>query len=107
MSRLHSALIALLVGSPQSYAGNNCDGIRTHIDAKVRAAGVDRFVLSVVDAQAKVDGKVVGTCDLGSKKIIYRQLDGPEPEHIETGPREERILTECRDGSVTYGDCRK
>jgi hypothetical protein len=107
MSRLHFAIVALLVGSPASYAGNNCDAIRAQIDAKVRAAGVDRFVLSVVDAQAKADGKIVGSCDQGSKKIIYRQTDHVTLDHPQTEPGEERILTECRDGSVTYGHCGK
>ena len=41
--------------------------------AKIKNNGVKEFTLTVVDADAKEDGKVVGTCDGGTKKIVYKR----------------------------------
>ena len=102
------ALAALLLGSSASHAADNCESIRAQIDAKVRASGVSNFVLSVVDADARAGGKVVGSCDLGTKKILYSQTASASPAAPKPNAAEERILTECKDGSVTRnGDCRK
>lgn len=103
----HLTFVALLVLSVASHANNNCESIRAQIDAKVRASGVTDFVLSVVEVGAKVGGKVVGSCDLGAKRIVYSQsASAPAPPKAK--PPEEGILTECKDGSVTIGgDCKK
>ena len=112
MLRPHLTFVALLLGSVASYANNNCESIRSQIDARVRAAGVTDFVLSVVEADAKTPGKVVGSCDLGTKKIVYNQPSSSASASASTRAKaktaEEPILTECKDGSVTVGgDCRK
>ena len=104
----HLAFFVLLFGSAASYASNNCESIRTQIDAKVRAAGVADFALSVVEASARVSGKVVGTCDLGTKKIVYSPSSVSVPPRPKGSPAQEPIPTECKDGSVTVGgDCKK
>jgi hypothetical protein len=103
----HLTFVSLLLCSAASYASNNCESIRTQIDAKVRA-GVANFVLSVVEASTRVSGKVVGTCDLGTKKIAYNPSSMSAPPRPRASPAEEPILTECKDGSVTVGgDCKK
>jgi hypothetical protein len=105
MPRLFLAFIALSFASSASGASSNCDAVLAQIDAKVRAAGVSRFTLTTVDADAPVNDKVVGTCDLGTKKIIYAKSD---PQAAPPQPRSEPVLTECKDGSVSVGgDCRK
>ena len=35
--------------------------------------GVTQFTLTIVDKTAPDDGKVVGTCEGGSKKILYKR----------------------------------
>ena len=109
MLRLSKLLFfALLLGNLASHANTNCESIRTQIDAKVRASGVTDFVLSVVEAGAKVSGKVVGSCDLGTRKIVYSQSSLAELPRPKAKPEEAPILTECKDGSVTVGgDCKK
>jgi hypothetical protein len=105
MPRLFLAFIAWSFASSASGASSNCDAILAQIDAKIRAGGVSRFSLTTVDADAPVNDKVVGTCDLGTKKIVYAQNDLPAAP---PRPRSEPILTECKDGSVSVGgDCRK
>ena len=106
------ATFALLLASAASHAENssNCEAIRAQIDAKVRAGGVSDFALSVVGADANVGGRVVGSCDLGTKKIVYDKSSAPTavPSQPRARPRQEqRILTECKDGSVSMGgDCK-
>jgi hypothetical protein len=110
MPRSSAFAIALLLSSPLGYAQqNNCGAIRTQIETKIRSSGVASFYLQVVDAEDKLPGKVVGTCDLGSKKIVYNSSTVSASASTPSKAKEsvERILTECKDGSVTYGDCRK
>jgi hypothetical protein len=51
----------------------SCDELKAEIDAKIKKNGVDKFSLDVVDSGAQSDGKVVGTCDGGAKKIVYKK----------------------------------
>jgi len=51
-----------------------CDELKGEIEAKIKKNGVDKFSLDVLDASAEAkDGKVVGTCDGGTKKIVYKR----------------------------------
>lgn len=93
---------ALLALAGAAGAAETCEAIRSRIDAKIRAAGVQEFSLRTVDADAKLSGKVVGSCDLGKKKIVYAQGSAAAQ------PDKQAILTECKDGTVSMGgDCRK
>lgn len=115
--RLSLAFIACVFASAASGA-SNCDEIMSQIDAKIRASGVSRFTLGTVDADAQVADKVVGTCDFGTKKIVYARGELPvsppgggsasDARSAPPRPRSEPILTECKDGSVLVGgDCRQ
>jgi hypothetical protein len=51
-----------------------CDDLRAEIDAKIKKNGVPMFTLDVIDMDAQVtEGKVVGTCDGQTKKIVYKR----------------------------------
>jgi hypothetical protein len=52
-------------------AGKPCDELKGEIQARLEAKGVAHFSLEIVDKDAEAAGKVVGTCEAGSKKIIY------------------------------------
>lgn len=69
-------LLALMMSSfsVATFAANNCDEIKGQIDAKIKTIGVALYKLQVVDVDATVGGKVVGTCDGGKKKIVYWKL---------------------------------
>lgn len=92
--------------------GASCDAIRAQIDAKVRASGVNDFTLAVLDAEAPSSGRVVGSCELGTKKIVYeRSASAPQPAQPAQQPRSRSksspIITECKDGTVSVGgDCK-
>ncbi len=101
---------AICAAAATANAASNCDELLAQIDAKIRDAGVTRFTLAIVAAEATVGGKVVGTCERGSKKIVYEaEAASPSPGIPPRSPGRgnDGILTECRDGSVSIGgDCR-
>lgn len=68
------AVIALAVTAAPAYAQRKpCEELRAEIEAKIRNNGVKAFTLTIVpNAQVK-DRQVVGSCDGGTKKIIYQR----------------------------------
>ncbi|HEY5896160.1 MAG TPA: DUF1161 domain-containing protein [Burkholderiales bacterium] len=50
-----------------------CDELKADIEAKIKKNGVEKFTLEIVEKDAQSDGKVVGTCDGGTKKIVYKR----------------------------------
>ncbi len=67
------ALLLALAVAPAFAQQKNCDELKGEIDAKIKKNGVKEFSLTVVGSDAKEDGKVVGTCEGGSKKIVYKR----------------------------------
>ncbi|VTU14249.1 hypothetical protein SRS16CHR_00998 [Variovorax sp. SRS16] len=98
-------MVALLLAGAASRA-STCEDISAQIDAKIKASGVVGYTLATVDAGAQVAGKVVGSCDLGTRKIVYARSDSAATAPARS--RDEPMLTECKDGSVSMGgNCRK
>jgi len=68
------ALISVNVAWAQK---KDCGELKGEIEAKIKKNGVDKFTLDIVDAdkkdEGKAEGKVVGTCDGGAKKIVYKR----------------------------------
>lgn len=54
-------------------AGKPCEELKSEIAAKLDAKGVSGYSLEIVDKGAAADGKVVGTCEGGAKKIVYKR----------------------------------
>jgi hypothetical protein len=50
-----------------------CEELKGEIEAKIKKNGVEKFTLDIVDADKQTDGKVVGTCQGGTKKIVYKR----------------------------------
>ena len=89
-------------------SAEDCEALRARIEARIAAAGVLRFTVTTVDAAAPAQGQVVGSCELGSKKIVYQRdiAPGSEPSPSRPRPRSAPMLTECKDGSASVGgDC--
>ena len=62
------------LGINAAYAQKkDCNELKSEIEAKIKKNGVDKFTLDIVDADKQADGKVVGTCDGGAKKIVYKK----------------------------------
>lgn len=62
---------------PKPARPHPCDALKAFVDAKIKARGVQYFSLDVVDSRDNHIGRVVGVCDGGTKKIIYRRLREP------------------------------
>jgi hypothetical protein len=63
-----------MVVSGAAFAqSRDCDELKAEIEAKIKKNGVDKFTLEVIDADKQADGKVVGTCGGGTKKIVYKR----------------------------------
>ena len=51
-----------------------CEELKSEIDAKLQAKGVESYTLGIVpNEDVKDDDKVIGSCDGGTKKITYKR----------------------------------
>ena len=77
MGRLIVAAVVLGFGVTASGAlwaqAKPCEELKSEIEAKIKKNGVEKFTLDIVDADKQADGKVVGTCEGGTKKIVYKR----------------------------------
>ena len=71
MRKLLLATVVLLLAAPAYGAGKPCDELKSEIDAKLKEKKVEGYTLEVVAAADVKDEKVVGTCEGGTKKIVY------------------------------------
>jgi hypothetical protein len=73
MKKLAILLVLALAAAP-ALARKPCEELKAEIAAKIEKNGVKAYTLEIVPIDAKVEnGKVVGTCDGHTKKIIYRR----------------------------------
>ncbi len=54
-------------------AGKPCEELKSEIAAKIDAKGASGYSLEVVDKGASTDAKVVGSCEGGTKEIVYKR----------------------------------
>ena len=73
MKSLVAVVVSLLIASPVFAQVKPCEELKSEIDAKIKKNGVKEFTLTIVEKDAAEDGKVVGTCDGGTKKIVYKR----------------------------------
>jgi hypothetical protein len=52
-------------------ARKSCDDLKTEISKKLDAKGVTSYTLDAVDKGKEGEAKVVGTCDGGTKSLVY------------------------------------
>lgn len=110
---LRSLILMSAMAMPALALADNCEALRTQIEAKIGAAGVSQFSVTVVDAAAaSTGGQVVGSCAQGAKKIVYtRAASPPQVSPAASAPtrktKPRKVLTECKDGTVSAdGSCR-
>ena len=69
-----AVVVGLGLASPAWAQRKDCDELKGEIEAKIKKNGVEKFTLDIV---AEADGKVVGTCDGGSKIVYKRSRSRP------------------------------
>ncbi|MBA4422762.1 MAG: hypothetical protein C0390_06615 [Syntrophus sp. (in: bacteria)] len=72
MKKLIAVAVLLMIASP-AFAKKSCGELKSEIDAKLQAKGVKGYSLEIVPNENVKDGKVIGSCDGGTKKIVYKR----------------------------------
>lgn len=72
MKKLVAVFVFCLAASP-AFAAKDCEELKAEIAAKMDAKGVVNYTLTIVPTEAVKDEKVVGSCDGGTKKIVYKR----------------------------------
>lgn len=67
-------ITAALIAGP-AHARKDCEELKREIAAKIDANGVKAYTLEVLPADAEASGKVVGSCNGGSQRIVYQRQD--------------------------------
>ncbi len=73
MKALIIAAILFLAAGSAWAAVKPCEELKSEIDAQLKVKGVTNYTLEIVPNDQVKDGKVVGSCDGGTKKIIYKR----------------------------------
>ncbi|MBP8203805.1 DUF1161 domain-containing protein [Pseudomonas sp. TMP9] len=74
MNKLMMGIALGLLSSSVLAAPKPCEELRAEIEVKIQAAGVASYTLEIVpNEDAQDPNMVVGSCDGGSKKIIYQR----------------------------------
>lgn len=75
MKLLIAVVSLMLIATPALAQRKDCGELKAEIDAKITANGVKEFTTEIVpNEQVKEgEGKVVGSCDGGTKKIVYKR----------------------------------
>ena len=85
-TRLILAAILFVPACSYAQAAKPCEELKSEIASKLDAKGVKSYSLEIVPKDQETDGKVVGSCEGGTKKIVYRrsatapQSPAKEPE---------------------------
>jgi hypothetical protein len=74
-------LLALCLMSLSTFgqAPRSCDELKSDIAKKLDAKQVKQYTLEIVPKHQQTDAKVVGSCEAGTKKIVYRKSDATKP----------------------------
>lgn len=76
MKRWIALLPVSLVSGLALAAPKPCEELKQEIEVKIQAAGVASYTLEIVpNAEVEDSNMVVGSCEGGSKKIIYQRND--------------------------------
>ncbi|MGD0916597.1 MAG: DUF1161 domain-containing protein [Thermodesulfobacteriota bacterium] len=54
----------------------SCEELKTEIEAKLKAKGVEGYTLEIIPTDQVKDQKIIGSCEGGTKKISYSRTTG-------------------------------
>ncbi|MCI8208772.1 hypothetical protein AUC61_04420 [Pseudomonas sp. S25] len=73
MKKFLLAVCLLSIAGTTLAAGKPCEELKAEIDAKIQAKGASSYTLEVVDKGSVTDKTVVGSCEGGTKEIVYQR----------------------------------
>ncbi len=65
--------LALCLAVFPAYAQKGCEELKSKIEKKIDSKGVKNFQLVIVPADQAKDIRVVGSCEAGKEKIVYKR----------------------------------
>ncbi|MFH6566005.1 MULTISPECIES: DUF1161 domain-containing protein [Pseudomonas] len=76
MKRFALAVVCCAMATSALAAPKPCEELKAEIEAKIQANNVSSYTLEIVTTEDVHDeNMVVGSCEYGSKKIIYQNND--------------------------------
>ena len=88
MKLLAAIGVLLFVSVPaHAQAAKACEELKDEITKKLDAKGVKGYTLEIVAKDQDAEGKVVGTCDGATKKIIYTKPSAPAATPAKESPK--------------------
>ncbi|HQZ45918.1 MAG TPA: DUF1161 domain-containing protein [Usitatibacteraceae bacterium] len=66
------ACLLALVATP-ALAKKSCEELKGEIEEKLKAKGVKSWTIDIVAKDEQKEGRIVGTCDGGARKLVYRR----------------------------------
>jgi hypothetical protein len=88
MKLLAAIGVLLFVSVPaHAQAAKPCEDLNDEITKKLDTKGVKGYTLEIVAKDKDAEGKVVGTCDGGTKKIIYTKTSAPAETPAKEPPK--------------------
>jgi hypothetical protein len=76
MKQLILAMTCSVLATTALAAPRPCEDLKAEIEAKIQAQGVTSYTLEIVDnLDAKDPSMIVGSCDNGTRKIVYQKND--------------------------------
>ncbi|RMO84009.1 hypothetical protein ALQ32_00863 [Pseudomonas syringae pv. tagetis] len=73
MKKFLLAVGLLSIAGTALAAGKPCDELKGELDAKLQSKGVTSYTLEVVEKGSAAGKQVVGTCEGGTKEIVYQR----------------------------------
>ena len=73
MKSLFAVVASMLIALPAMAQMKPCEELKSEIETKIKNNGVNAFTLTIMGKDAAEDGKVVGTCDGSTNKIVYKR----------------------------------
>ena len=80
--KIVASLVILAFASVLAYAQGpkSCEELKSEIAKKVEANGAKAYTLDIVAKDKDAEGKQVGSCENGTKKIMYLRTSPPPTE---------------------------
>ncbi|AWY41947.1 DUF1161 domain-containing protein [Pseudomonas putida] len=76
MKRFALTVICCALATSAMAAPKPCEELKAEIEAKIQARGVTSYTLEIVsNSEVHDQNMVVGSCENGTKKIIYQKND--------------------------------
>ncbi len=83
----HAQAQAQAQAPAQAQAAKPCEELKDEITKKLDAKGVKGYTLEIVEKDKDSAGKTVGTCDGGTKKILYNRTPAPAEAPAKEPPK--------------------